>query len=176
MPLAIAAYLSPLEITVTEGHVGQKEVAIQVCRQPSSEAVTLAVLTSANTAVEGSDFVSIPSNPRRDVTLSAGQTCTSVNVLIISDMTPETINKSFSFIMYAPQLPSASMIHLVSGHSQTIITVTDDDPVFTREISIALLFTANALDLNTFAPTHVILNTMVSILTGYFLNVGYPLH
>ncbi|XP_071844152.1 uncharacterized protein [Apostichopus japonicus] len=115
-------------MTVTEGDAGQKSVAIQVCRQPSSEAVTLAVYTVADYAVEGSDFVGIPNSPRGDVTLSAGQTCTSVNVFVISDMTPEMISKTFVFIMYDPQ-PSSSMIHIVSGHSQTTITITDDDPV-----------------------------------------------
>ncbi|XP_071836035.1 uncharacterized protein [Apostichopus japonicus] len=124
---AIAAYLSPREITLTEGHAGQKAVTVQVCRQPSSEEVTLQVYTFTVSAFTDVDFVNIPFNPGQDVTISAGQTCTPVNVFIISDFNQETMSKDLFLVLFDPQ-PSSSMVHFVPGHIFTTITITDDDP------------------------------------------------
>lgn len=85
------------------------------------------VYTVDGSAVEGSDFVSIPVTQPQLVTIGAGETCTFVLVGIISDLTPEMIGKSFRIIMFNPQ-PSSSMIHLVASNSQTTITIIDDEP------------------------------------------------
>ncbi|PIK56444.1 putative hyalin-like [Apostichopus japonicus] len=73
------------------------------------------------------DFMNIPLDPHQNVTISAGQTCTPVNVLIISDLNQETMSKDFFLVLYDPS-PSSSMVHIVSGHSSTRVTITDDDP------------------------------------------------
>ncbi|XP_071844247.1 uncharacterized protein [Apostichopus japonicus] len=129
---AIFAYLSPLEITVTEGHVGQKAVTVQVCRQPSSEEVTLAVYTLTGSgsaaALPGVDFVNIPLDTRQDVTISAGLPCAPVNVFILSELTQETMSKDFLLVLYDPSPSSSSMVHIVPDHRFTTITIIDDDP------------------------------------------------
>ncbi|XP_071841590.1 uncharacterized protein [Apostichopus japonicus] len=127
---AIAAYLSPWAITVTEGDVGQKAVTVQVCRQPSSEEVTLSVYTSysgSDPALPDVDYVNIPFNTPQDVTISAGQPCTPVNVFIISDLTQEKISKNFNLFLRDPQ-PSSSMVYFVDHDHLTLFKIIDDDP------------------------------------------------
>ncbi|PIK44136.1 hyalin [Apostichopus japonicus] len=81
----------------------------------------------ANSALPDVDFVNIPFNAPQDVMISAGRTCTPLNVSIISDLTHEMMSKVFSLILYDLQ-PLSSMVHIVSGQLQTTITITDDDP------------------------------------------------
>ncbi|XP_071844273.1 uncharacterized protein [Apostichopus japonicus] len=116
----IAVYLSPLEVSVTEGNVGDDiSVRIYVCRQPSTLTTTVPVVTSQDSAAASSDFVHI----NTAVTISIGQVCTPVDITILYDM-PIGPTEVFHLAIITTQLPSS--VYVVPGHGIATVNIIDN--------------------------------------------------
>ncbi|XP_071836589.1 uncharacterized protein [Apostichopus japonicus] len=117
---AIAVYLSPLEVSVTEANTGNSNVRIHLCRQQSNLPASVTVVTSQVSAITSSDFFGVTT----PVAIPIGQVCAPVDISIVSDMTFEP-TEILHLVILSIQLPQS--VHIVPGQGTATVTIIDND-------------------------------------------------
>lgn len=122
---------------------------------PSSQAVTVQYLTGGQTAVPGSDFTTVSGT----ATIPAGQTCATINVPILNDNLPESLER-FTITLSNPT-------NATLGASIATVTISDDDQCPAGTICITNTCPATVVNLNTaYAVQNLPAGTSISWHTG----------